>query len=56
MTALVNNGVTVALIGSRNFSRMMAHVERKCPIWAGNSFMAGLSSAALCRTRWSQPI
>ncbi len=38
MTALCNNGVPVALIASRDFSRMMAHVEKKCPIWGSEQF------------------
>lgn len=33
LTSLINNGVPVALIGSRNFSRMEANLDRKCPVW-----------------------
>ena len=38
MTAAINQGVSVALIGSRNFSRMMEHVERRCPLWGSEQF------------------
>lgn len=38
MTAFVNSGVPLALIASRNFSRMMAHIERRCPIWGSEQF------------------
>lgn len=39
MTSAVNNGVPVALIASRNFSRMMRNVEKKCPIWGSEQFL-----------------
>ena len=38
MTSLIHNGVPVALTGSKNFARMMAHTERKCPIWGAEQF------------------
>lgn len=38
MTALINNGVPVALVASRNFSRMMAHTERRAPHWGSEQF------------------
>lgn len=39
MTSVVNNGVPVALIGSRNFSRMMANMQRRCPVWSADQFL-----------------
>jgi hypothetical protein len=33
MTALVNQGVPVALIGSRNFTRLLHNAETRCPVW-----------------------
>ncbi len=39
MTALINNGVPVAMIASRNFSRMMAHVEKRCPLWGSEQLI-----------------
>ena len=38
MTAAINQGVAVALIGSRNFQRMMDHVEKRCPLWGSEQF------------------
>ncbi len=38
LTSLVNNGVPVALIGSRNFSRLMANCERRCRVWGAEQF------------------
>lgn len=38
LTSLVNNGVPVALLGSRNFSRMMLNTERRCPVWGSEQF------------------
>lgn len=38
MTAAINQGVAVALIGSKNFSRMMDHVEKRCPLWGSEQF------------------
>lgn len=38
MTSVVNNGVSVALIGSQNFVRMLEHVEKRCPIWGSEQF------------------
>jgi hypothetical protein len=43
MTALVNKGVPVALIGSRNFSRMLANLEKRCPVWGSEQFHGRLS-------------
>jgi len=33
MTALGNQGVPVALIGSRNFTRLLHNAEKRCPVW-----------------------
>ena len=38
LTSLINNGVPVALIGSRNFARLMANVERQCRQWGSEQF------------------
>jgi len=38
LTSLVNNGVPVALIGSRNFSRLMANCEQRCRVWGSEQF------------------
>ena len=38
MTSILNNGAAVALIGPRDFSRAVAHVERRCPIWGAAQF------------------
>jgi hypothetical protein len=35
---MVNNGVPIALIGSRNFTRLMTNVERRCPVWGSEQF------------------
>lgn len=33
LTALCNGGVPVALIGSRNFTRLLKNVEARCSVW-----------------------
>ena len=38
MTSVVNNGASVALIGSKNFTRMLEHVERKAKNWGSEQF------------------
>lgn len=38
LTSLINNSVPVALIGSRNFSRLMSNCERKCGVWGSEQF------------------
>jgi hypothetical protein len=38
MTALVNHGIPVALIGSRNFSRLLRNTEKHCPVWGSEQF------------------
>ena len=38
LTSLINNGVPVALIGSRNFSRLMSNCERRCRVWGSEQF------------------
>jgi hypothetical protein len=38
LTSLINNGVPVALIGSRNFSRLMSNCERRCKVWGSEQF------------------
>jgi len=38
MTALVNQGVAVALIGSRNFTRLQRNVEKRCPLFGLEQF------------------
>jgi hypothetical protein len=38
MTALLNNGATVALVASRDFTRMMRNVERNCPLFGSEQF------------------
>lgn len=42
MTALVNRGVPVALIGSKNFSRLLQSCERRCPVWGAEQFYGRL--------------
>lgn len=42
LTALVNRGVAVALIASRDFSRMMAHMKRTLPIFGQEQFWGRL--------------
>ncbi len=42
MTGLVNQGVPIALIGSRNFNRMLSNFERKCPVWGSAQFWGRL--------------
>ena len=46
LTSLINNGVPVALIGSRNFNRLMVNCERRCPLWAGEQFRGRLRHQA----------
>ena len=38
MTAVINAGVPLAMIASRNFARMMRHVETRCPTWGSEQF------------------
>jgi hypothetical protein len=38
LTGLLNRGVPVALIGSRNFQRLMSNVERQCRQWGSEQF------------------
>ncbi len=38
LLSLVNGGVPVALIGSRNFARLMSNVERHCKQWGSEQF------------------
>lgn len=38
LTSLVNNGMGVALVGSRNFIRMMSNVQKKCPVYGLEQF------------------
>ena len=38
MTALQNAGTPVAMVASANFSRMLAHLERRCPTWGSEQF------------------
>ena len=39
ITAIVNAGIPLALVASRNFQRMMAHTERRCPNWGSEQFI-----------------
>ena len=39
MTAVVNAGVPLAMVASRNFARMMAHTERRAPNWGSEQFI-----------------
>lgn len=42
LTSLVNNGCPVALLGSRNFSRLMGNCERQCRVWGNEQFLGRL--------------
>lgn len=46
ITALVNRGVPVALIASRDFSRIMDHLRRTLPIWGQEPFWGRLRRRA----------
>lgn len=55
LTAIVNAGVPVALIGSRNFSRLLVNTERRCPIWGSEQFYGRLRRRATLPEKLSTP-
>jgi hypothetical protein len=42
ISALLNSGVSVALIASHDFTRMMRNVEKKCPVFGSEQFYGRL--------------
>lgn len=46
ISALLNSGVSVALIASHDFSRLMRNVEQKCPVFGSEQFHGRLRHRA----------
>lgn len=55
MTAMVNQGVAVALIGSRNFTRLLHNVETRCPVWGSEQLHGRIKLRRSLPESLSQP-